>query len=573
MKRSMGEVPNRWRVLFCAGALLGSTACRGAKPPAGSPTQIADAPEWVHKGSRAAQGSVFGVGAVQGIKNTELARTSAGNRGRAEISKILEVYSASLMKDFQESVTAGNFKASDDAQLVSQAIKTFSANLMNGTELKEYWLDPSRNVWYALVELNFERSRETAALKAKMSDGVKAWLDKNGSRVLGDLEQEGGGGRPPEVQTSGDEEGGDEGGATTREPDPPPVPEPVKSSPPPLRDGASNARGDEGPSAKVGGPAPAWTQGRCDAERTLCGVGDGRDRKTADIDARAEIARIFQSNITSVAKSFEGAAREISSKTGETWTETQQVSQFSMVSTDKVVTMSEIIERWDDGKGRLWSLAVVDRAQAGSALRDQIEQKDGVVASHLSRARGAGDDKLAKFKSLKAAVLALAEREALNADLRVIDRSGRGIAAPHGLGEILELLGSAAEALSIGVAVSGSGSDRVQACLEEAMTAKGYQIQAKSSEEDVDIDGSFDVLIKGSVKAEKRGEIAGSEVVSTTLTLKLIHGKTKKILRTFTASEKGSRGDIKSAASTSAFKICQKKVKEIVADIDASFSR
>jgi hypothetical protein len=95
----------------------------------------------------------------------------------------------------------------------------------------------------------------------------------------------------------------------------------------------------------------------------------------------------------------------------------------------------------------------------------------------------------------------------------------------------------------------------------------------EEGEDEIEIEGSFDVLVKGTVKAEKRGEIAGSEVVETTLTLKLINGKTRKVVRTLTGSEKGSRGSVKAAASTSAFKICQKKVPEMVADIEKYFAR
>src|SRR5688500_16570414 len=91
---------------------------------------VVEYPGWVNKGSGAFGGEkkvFYGVGSASGIRNHSLARTAADNRARAEISKVFEVYSASLMKDFQESVTAGDFSASSESQLVSQAIKTFSA--------------------------------------------------------------------------------------------------------------------------------------------------------------------------------------------------------------------------------------------------------------------------------------------------------------------------------------------------------------------------------------------------------------------------------------------------------------
>jgi hypothetical protein len=106
-----------------------------------------DHPEWVTKGSGRHNESkvLFGVGSVSGIRNPSLARTAAGDRARAEISKVLEVYSASLMKDYSASTTAGDMSATSEEQLVSNAVKTFSANTMSGVEIVEHWVHPNHN--------------------------------------------------------------------------------------------------------------------------------------------------------------------------------------------------------------------------------------------------------------------------------------------------------------------------------------------------------------------------------------------------------------------------------------------
>src|SRR5262245_46221559 len=76
---------------------LSLAACGGSKGGGGGNlTSNPNAPEWVNRGSRIGNGSIFGVGSAAGIQNASLARTTAGNRARAEISKILETYSASL---------------------------------------------------------------------------------------------------------------------------------------------------------------------------------------------------------------------------------------------------------------------------------------------------------------------------------------------------------------------------------------------------------------------------------------------------------------------------------------------
>ncbi|MCA9551035.1 MAG: LPP20 family lipoprotein [Myxococcales bacterium] len=526
-----------------------------------------NAPEWVARGSVVQDGSMYGVGAVAGIKNPSHARSTSANRARKEIAKIMETYSASLMKDYAASTSTGDLSNSSEEQHVEEVVKTFSAQLLTGVEIVNNWVDPASGTYYALAELNFERAKEIASVKATMgSSDVGKWLDEHGRDSLGNLEGDMKGNPPPAAEPAPVQP--DEEEPPAEEPpvavEPPPAPPPV----------APPAAAEDGP-APTTGPAPAWKDGTCDINRFLCGVGDGAERKAADNDARAEIARIFRSNIKAVSQSFDAAAREISSKTGERWYEVNAVAEYSMVSTDKVVTMSQIAARWVDGNKRYWSLAVIDRAQAGRALRDRIQGLDQDVGNGVNKAKAA-EDKVARFKALKGAVRAHLEREALNADLRVIQADGSGIPSPYRLSDLLALLDEAAGDLKLGLALSGAGAERVRACLEEALTDKGYQLAFNVDEDEddeIDISGSFDVLIKGTVKAENRGKIAGGNVVQTTLTLKLINAKTGKLVRTITGSEKGTRNDIKSAASTSAFKICQKKVPSMVSDIDRYFGR
>ncbi|MFO0728731.1 MAG: LPP20 family lipoprotein [Myxococcota bacterium] len=544
---------NKPHIRNLAIALTFVAACGGKTPPAGSPTASGDAPDWVHRGSHIEKGRLIGVGQAGGINNVDLARTTATNRGRNEIAKILETYSASLMKDYQEHVSSNG--ASDESQMVTQAVKTFTNQLLEGTEVQGYWLDSAQNTWFGLVVLDFEKQKEVAAAKANMPGKFKDWVDQNGSKVLGGLEDEMPKNPPPPSNPTAD--------AT-------PPAKPAKPAP---------AAPKPGPEPKVGGTPPAWTKkdsgGACDSNKFLCGVGTGNTMQVADNGARAELGRIFESNVKSVATSFESAASKISSKTGEKWVETQNVTNYSMVSSDKLITMSEIQERWQDSSNKFWTLAVINRAQASTALREQIEEKDNLIGGLISRASGSSD-KIERFKSLKQALVAMAEREALNSDLRVIEKSGQGVPSPHNIGEITSQFEDAAANLSVGIAVSGSGSDQVQACLEEGLTAKGYQVEAKSSEEeddDPDVSGKFDVVLKGSVKADKRGQIAGSEVVNISFTLKLINGSNNKVLKTLTANKKASRGDVKSAASTAARQLCTQKMPELVAGIDEYFGK
>ena len=496
-----------------------------------------DAPTWVHKGSRVERGVIFGVGAVSGVANKSLAFDTARNRGRAEITRILSVYSASLMKDYQSSVSGGG---SEETQASEQVIRTYSAGLLSGTEQRDSWRDSRSNTLFVLMVLDFERSKAAAARSAAMGDRMRRWVEENEDRILAELEDDV---RPAEPKVS-----------------------PPSSKAPPV-----SAEGT--PPTPVGsGAKPSWVEGACDKSRYLCGVGDGPTPTDADVRARTALALIFKANIQSVAESFQEASRVAESKTGEKWKEVERVSDHSMVSTDKVLPMSEISQRWSAPKGRVWSLALIDRAKASVALRDKLGELDRFVANELEKARQASSQ-LEKFRPLRSALGALAERDAVEADLRVLSQDGRGATGRVSWRDVLALLNEASSELSFGLSLSGEGADQVQACLEEALTARGHELSNVELVDSSSRLGVFDVLIEGQLRLSSRGAIAGSQVVQATLTLRLKNGRTGRTLRTISGRHKASRGTKEAAAQTAAYKVCTSKAPAMIRDIDRYFGR
>ena len=131
----------------------------------------------------------YGVGSVSGIKNHALARNTADNRARAEITKIFETYSASLMKDYMASTTAGDMSASSEEQHVEQAIKTFSASTLSGVQIVDHWVHPD-GTWYALAQLDLESFTKNLQKMKELNAEVRDYVRKNAERVHMDLERE-----------------------------------------------------------------------------------------------------------------------------------------------------------------------------------------------------------------------------------------------------------------------------------------------------------------------------------------------------------------------------------------------
>ena len=181
-------------VLFGVAAVA-LVACGGDKNnSAPSNMQGVDYPEWVTKGSGAfggEQGRVFyGVGEVSGIKNHALARSTADNRARAEIAKIFETYTASLMKDYMASTTAGDMSASSEEQHVEQAIKTFSAQTLSGVQIVDHWFHPTDGSVYALARLDLEAFKDSLDKMKELDAKVRDYVRQNAEKAHMDLEQE-----------------------------------------------------------------------------------------------------------------------------------------------------------------------------------------------------------------------------------------------------------------------------------------------------------------------------------------------------------------------------------------------
>jgi hypothetical protein len=177
------------------GAIAAAALACGGKKEDGRPADAGvQYPEWVMKGSGAFGGEhgrvFYGVGSVSGIKNAALARTTADNRARAEIAKIFEVYSASLMKDYMASTTAGDMSASSEEQHVEQAIKTFSAATLSGVQVVDHWIQPQDGTVYALAQLDLEGFTNNLDKMKELNDKVRDYVRKNAEKVHMDLEKE-----------------------------------------------------------------------------------------------------------------------------------------------------------------------------------------------------------------------------------------------------------------------------------------------------------------------------------------------------------------------------------------------
>jgi len=251
------------------------------------------------------------------------------------------------------------------------------------------------------------------------------------------------------------------------------------------------------------GERPDWVDGdsiQYPSSQYLIGVGYGPDRKSAEDKARAEIAKIFFSKIDSQTSSYQEYLQTTSR--GESRVEeTLTIDDITKVSTQKVLSGVRISNVYQETgpKPLFYALAVLDRDQSATILSDKIQQLDQDIKGLLVRAEDQ-EDTLSKIKFLKQSIRRHVLREAYDAELRIVSRSGTGISPSTSFTEIKGRLESILlRDFFIGISVAGTRADEIQEALVQGLNQQGFSIS-----EDI---GRANVLVRGTVeiKALDRG--------------------------------------------------------------------
>jgi len=151
-------------------------------------------PKWVNRGSGVFDGEngkvMYGVGLLTGVQNPGLARQAVDDRARGEIAKMFEVYIASMLKDYQRSTTAGDFKASAEEQDIVSAQKTITEVTVRGIEIRDHWNDPRNGTQYALAVLDVNGISKSLDDAKQLNNKIRDYVRANARRAFEDLDRE-----------------------------------------------------------------------------------------------------------------------------------------------------------------------------------------------------------------------------------------------------------------------------------------------------------------------------------------------------------------------------------------------
>ncbi|HNW43968.1 MAG TPA: LPP20 family lipoprotein [Elusimicrobiales bacterium] len=299
--------------------------------------------------------------------------------------------------------------------------------------------------------------------------------------------------------------------------------------------GCASAGRKPGQAAPAQGPRPAWVDGS-DAgyprSRFLTGVSSADDLNAAKDRARGEISKVFSTQIT---LNTAVAASEYTSETqGRTSSASaQNVTQNVRAVSQKKLEGVEIAATWRDAAGQYFALAVLERAKALAALDGQALELDARARDTAALLAAAGD-KLQKAKHALALLGLLKTRDALTADMRVLDPA-RGAAAGFDANAARRDAAAALAALDVALELTKENSAAVAAAVVKALNGLGIEARVAAAGPGTDIAAECAVELSAVADTDTRSRWRwhrGSAAVA------LKEVKTGKIFLTFDAAAK-----------------------------------
>ena len=228
--------------------------------------------------------------------------------------------------------------------------------------------------------------------------------------------------------------------------------------------------------ASIAASKPDWVEGSAGFypnAKYLTATGAAGNAELAKDRALANLSKVFEAHIkeSSITKSN----TQVNIRDGnETYTKSHNLAQQIQVRTDKIVNGAQIAETWkDDTVFTYHALAVLDRSQAGSNIREELARIDSETQAEVDRSHSQSDP-LMSMSALNKALELQQQRQSLQKMLKVIDTQGKGSPSTWNMAELRGQLESKLQKLSIGTAVDNDPVGKLNQFLKSAMGNAGF---------------------------------------------------------------------------------------------------
>ena len=164
---------------------LGVIGC-ASKTKVESDLKISGAPDWVNEGTNILNnrdGRLFhGVGQAPDMGDEALQISTADNRARAEVARVLSSYMDVVSDDFLASTGKG--RNADNEQAVTQEIKNLTKVNLSGARIIGRWRHKKTNTIYSIAELDMAHITKTMNAVDDMNEDLRRYIATEGMNIF-----------------------------------------------------------------------------------------------------------------------------------------------------------------------------------------------------------------------------------------------------------------------------------------------------------------------------------------------------------------------------------------------------
>lgn len=182
-----------YKILASITLVLALAACAGGPTVVESDLGMKGAPDWVNKGTSVLNdrdGRLFhGVGSSPTMGDESLQRSTADDRARAEVARILSTFMDVIGNDYVAATGTGANASAEQA--VSRQIKAVTKQNLSGSKIIGRWKDAKTNVVYSISELDLRQVKTTAQGSKDMNDDLRRYIDRNAENIFDKVSAQG----------------------------------------------------------------------------------------------------------------------------------------------------------------------------------------------------------------------------------------------------------------------------------------------------------------------------------------------------------------------------------------------
>ncbi len=161
-------------------------ACSSSKTTVESDLDMGHAPDWVNEGTQYLnnnEGRLFhGVGEAPVMGDASLQKSTADNRARAEVARILSSWLDVASKDY--TAASGSGKDAVSQQSVSREISNLTKMNLSGAKIIGRWKDKKTGSIYSIAELDMKYVKTVLETVQNMNKDLRLYIDKHADNTF-----------------------------------------------------------------------------------------------------------------------------------------------------------------------------------------------------------------------------------------------------------------------------------------------------------------------------------------------------------------------------------------------------